>query len=379
MKFKYLKIDLVSNTTYNCHAAKSHPVDVAWLKKNPGKLFNTDVNIAEREMMLRNERNNSCEQNCWAAEDHGAVSPRMYQDGISITHTQSNTAPEIIDLTINSDCNLTCSYCCKEYSNSWRRDIIDHGDYLTDDVRYRATSKDRLLLKISQLEIKETAQYKTLLEEIRLVSPTLKTLTITGGEPFLDNKLMSILCSLPLGKDAIIEIYTGLGVEYKRFERIVQELQQFDNLCIIVSGENIGKLLEFNRYGTRWDDFIKKIELLKLYNINMRFHSTISNLTVFGFTDFFNYFSDSKIVTTFAYQPQMMSPYVLDKESKEKIKQDINILPDDVATLILESIADTPTETERFKIGQFLKQFVARRKDIDLTVFPQSFLTWAGL
>jgi hypothetical protein len=65
MKFKFLKIDLESTTTYNCHAASPHSVDFNWLKNNPGNLFNTNVNVAERQMMLENKRNSSCEQN-WA-------------------------------------------------------------------------------------------------------------------------------------------------------------------------------------------------------------------------------------------------------------------------------------------------------------------------
>ena len=138
MKFKFLKIDLPSKTIYNCHAAAPHRIDFDWLEENPGNLFNTPVNVYEREQMLRNERNKSCEQNCWIAEDAGAVSPRINQNGIEQTHTDPVTDPEIIDLTIGIDCNLTCSYCCKEYSNSWRRDIINNGNYeLTNNTDVR--------------------------------------------------------------------------------------------------------------------------------------------------------------------------------------------------------------------------------------------------
>ena len=64
-KFKYLKVDLVSNATYNCHAAKQHAIDFEWLADNKGNLFNTEINIAERQMMMANQRNSSCEENCW--------------------------------------------------------------------------------------------------------------------------------------------------------------------------------------------------------------------------------------------------------------------------------------------------------------------------
>ena len=379
MKFKYLKIDLESNTTYNCHAAKSYPVDFKWLANNSGNLFNTDNNVNDRAMMLRNERNSSCEQNCWAAEDVGAVSPRIYQGGSTVTHTDTRTHPEIIDLTINGDCNLTCSYCCSEFSSSWRRDLISNGDYPLLDARYKASIKDRALLKISQPQLKATQNYQTLLQEIGLAGPILKKLTITGGEPFLDNELVSTIQSLNLDKNTQVEIYTGLGVGYSRFARLVEELETVNNLLIIVSAESIGKYLEFNRYGSQWDDFIKKINLLKDHNIKMHFQSTITNLTIFGFVDFFNYFANDKIVTTFAYQPRMMAPYVLDPTSKERICNDIETLPEQVKTMILNSIKETPTDAERTNISQFLTEFVNRRKDINLEIFPQSFLKWLEL
>jgi len=379
MKFKYLKIDLESKTTYTCHAATPHDVDFVWLNKNPGELFNNDINVLERGMMLRNERNDSCEQNCWSAEDRGAVSPRLYQDGTEQTHTTIQTTPEIIDLTIGGDCNLTCSYCCKEFSSAWRRDIISNGDYPLNDLRYSANIKDRALLKISQRELKNTKQYQTLLNEIQLASPTLKTLTVTGGEPLLDNSLVEILTNLPLPGSSVIEIYTGLGVDYKRFTKIVENLKQLNNLLIIVSAESIGEFLEFNRYGSGWEDFKKKIDLLKEQKINFRFHCTLTNLTLFGFRQFFDYFNKERIIVTYAYQPEMMAPYVLDSISKQSIQKDIETLPAHIKDPILKSMATDPTEQERIAISTFLKEFVARRADISMGIFPQSFLNWLEL
>ena len=379
MKFKYLKIDLESKTTYTCHAAKSHDVDFVWLNKNPGELFNNDINILEREMMLRNERNASCEQNCWKAEDVGAISPRIYQNGIEQTHAETRTSPEIIDLTIGGDCNLTCSYCCKEFSSAWRRDVINNGDYPLNDLRFKANIKDRVLLKISQRELKNTPQYQTLLNEIQLASPTLKTLTVTGGEPFLDNSLVDIITTLKLPSSSTVEIYTGLGVDYTRFTKITESLKQLSNVLIIVSAESIGEFLEFNRYGSRWEDFKKKIILLQENNINFRFHCTITNLTLFGFKQFFDYFANERIVVTYAYQPIMMAPYVLDTISKQNIQKDIETLPTYIKDPILKSMATEPLEQERTAIGVFLKEFVRRRPDISMSIFPQSFLNWLEL
>lgn len=376
MKFKFLKIDLESRTTYTCHAAAPHSVDFDWLSHNPGQLFNHDTNIAEREMMLANQRNASCEQNCWQAEDQSAVSPRLIQQGTQRTHIDVYAQPEIIDLTINGDCNLTCSYCCKEYSSSWRRDVVDNGDYSVSNDRYRATDKDRVLLKISQPELKQTDRYQSLLDEVALAAPGLKRLVVTGGEPFLDNKLVTTLKKLQLQPSATVEIYTGLGVNISRFAKIINELQSIKNVEIIVSAESVQKFLEFNRYGSNWPDFESKIELLQTSGIKMRFHSTLTNLTLFGFAEFYRYFKDHKIVINFAYQPDMMAPYVLDDKSKQMIIEQLQALPEQLRDPIIKSMTPQPTITNRTDIGKFLKQFVQRRPDLDLVIFPEHFLQW---
>ena len=240
VKFKYLKIDLESKTTYNCHASRPHPVDFAWLSKNTGQIFNIPVNVHERQQMLINERNSSCEQNCWPAEDAGAISPRLYQSGDIKSHSEPVVSPETIDLTIGGDCNLTCSYCSKEYSSAWRRDIANNGQYLLTNKsdRFQLNNKDRILLNISQQQLKSTKQYQQLLTEIKLVAPTLKNLIITGGEPFLDNQLFDILPDLNLSPETTIEIYTGLGVSKSRFTTILSKLESIPNLLLIVSAEN---------------------------------------------------------------------------------------------------------------------------------------------
>lgn len=376
LKFKYLKIDLECSTTYNCHAATPHPVNLTWLKQNPGQLFNTEINVGERKQMLNNERNFSCEQNCWQAEDRGAISPRLYQNEYEKTHTEVFSYPEIIDLTIGADCNLTCSYCCKEFSSAWRRDIANNGNYSIADNRYHITNKDKVLLSISQPELKTTARYAALLNEIRIAAPHLKKLTVTGGEPLLDNNLIEILESLSLSSDAVIEVYTGLGISVSRFKKMIDQISSLQNLSFIISAENIGKLLEFNRYGIKWDQFVEKINIIKEKNIKFKFQATLSNLSIFGFSEFVNQFKDNEIMTTFAYQPSMMAPHVLDDQSKEYL---ITHTPSQYKEMITRSIQPTPTESERNEIGIFLQEFVNRRNDLSLDIFPSTFLNWAGI
>jgi organic radical activating enzyme len=330
-------------------------------------------------MMLNNERNASCEQNCWPAEDKGAISPRLYQNGQSKTHTLINTQPEQVDFTLTSECNLTCSYCCKEYSSAWRRDLAVNGDYKinTNDARYQLTSRDRMMIKISQNEVKNTKQFQQLIAEIKSFAPGLKEIVITGGEPLLDNQLFDVLDAVS-NSSAVINIYSGLGVDVKRFQRMLDKIKQMPKAMISVSAECTHKFYEFNRYGNLWTEFINKIELLQKSNIEFRFSTAISNLTVVGLADFIKHFIDHRIGLVFVNQPSMMAPYVLDVDSKNMILQDIESLPAHYQTQIAQSVQADPSESQRQQMSEFLKEYVARRT-LDASIYPKSFLEWLDI
>lgn len=378
-KFRFVKVDLENRTTYCCHAAKPHPIDFAWLEQNPGELFNTETTVNERLMMLDNVRNSSCEQNCWAAEDRDAVSPRIFERGYIRSHQDIYTYPEIVELAIGSECALSCSYCCKEYSSKWRNDILENGNYaLTGgNIRYEKNNKDKLLAKISQPQKIATPNAKLLMKELEIWAPTMKQLIITGGEPFLNRNLLGLVKKAE--ECPSIRIISGLGVGYTRFERIVKVLSQYPNLELTVSCEGIGKFLEFNRYGTKWDEFSKKIDFLTKSGIKYRFQTTITNLSAFGLVEFYKTYPDQERAMTFVCHPLMMAPYVMDDKSKELILSSIDPLPQVVQDQLRQSMLATPNERQRINIGEFLQEFVRRRPDLSLSIFPDHFLTWAGI
>lgn len=375
-KFKFGKVDLETKQTYNCHAATPHKIDFDWLKANPGQLFNTDINVLERQQMLQNKRNLSCEQNCWPAEDLGLISSRILQLGQEKTHTNPNAQLEVIDLTIGSDCNLSCSYCSKEFSSTWRNDILTNGNYniVSDDLRYTANTFDRVVSQVSQSEKYNSQQYKIILNELRLISYNLNELHITGGEPFLNKFLLDIIESNE--KVPTIKLFTGLGVDYKRFERIIDRLADYKNVKLAVSAENLGALHEFNRYGTKWDDVERKLDLVIKKNVNLMFHSTLSNLTLFGFVDFYNRFNQFYIETDIVNTPIFLKVNNMDNDSKLLLKEQLanSLVPNkDEYIASLDVKFDIEHKTQ---LSKFMFEFIKRRPDLNLNVFPTSFEKW---
>ena len=382
MKFRFLKIDFTKNTVYTCDAAKPIRVDMNWLEANPGQLFNNESTGQDRRLMLENIRNSNCEQNCWPAEDKGSVSPRLNRRGDIKTHNDIIQSPEIIDLTINSECNLSCSYCCKEFSSSWRKDIIKNGEYKITDLsdRYQLTSKDQTLDRISQSEAKSSKNFQILLNEVKLAAPNLKTLYVTGGEPLLDNQLIDILDSIQFNPEINFNLFSGLGVSMSRFSMLLDRLSslsnKYKNFRLKISAESTDKIYEFNRYGNTWQSFQEKIDLLKQRKIKFIFHCTISNLTLFGLSDFLYRYKNIDFTIDFVHQPHMLSPHVLDDSSKRIIREQIKDLECKQVSSLLKAIEPVPTSIEKLNLKEFLLEFTKRRLNLSLTVFPKSFLDW---
>jgi len=376
-KFRLMKIDAEKKLTYNCDPAMPQNIDFTWLEKNPGKLFNSPLVLDERQMMLENKRNSSCEQNCFKAEDVGAVSPRIIRQGYVKSHTNIVTDPEIIDLTIGSDCNLTCSYCCKEYSSAWRNDLLANGDYSTvkvSDNRWTIDTRDLIISRNSQPVRTGAKHFQLLLDEMKLLSETLKTLVITGGEPFLNNSLLTIIEKVKSVPD--IKIFSGLGVEYKRFNQMLDKLKEYTNVRIAISAETLGKMAEFNRYGINYDDFLRKLDLLEEKNIKYIFHSTLSNLTIFDFPNFYNRFKYLVEEYDLVYQPEFMSIYVIDPKSKDKIKEQLSATDFFAKDKIIQSLDLDPTQEQIRNLKMFLTEFTSRRSDLNIDIYPRSFLDW---
>ena len=382
MKFRYLQLDLNTRLVYNCHAAEPHRVDINWLKNNPGQLFNDEINVSERKQMLANERNASCGRTCWPSEDKGYISPRLTQSGVNRTHLDPHVDPEIVNLNLFAECNLSCSYCCKQHSTTWRQDLINNGSYrLTDytDERYALTNFDKVLHKVSRPVIQQSSPYRTLLDEFWLLLPKLKMLDITGGEPLLDNDFFDKLSETVINDDITIRIFTGLKVSQSRLERILTKLSKIKNVVIMVSAENIKEHAEFNRYGTVWEEFESNLALIRQHGIKVEFNATVSALTIFGFVDFANYYKDDTIHLCFVFQPPFMSPNVLDTASKQSIIDSINNLPQIWQDKIAKAISGTPDELHRKNLSEFLKQFVSRRPNLSYNIFPRHFLEWLDI
>jgi len=371
-KFNWLSIDLEKRLSYSCCSAEPTKVNVNWHKSNPGKLFNTPELVDERQDMLNNKAVSSCSSACWVPEAQGLPSRRVTMNSDKKTHTDVIAQPETLNIITGSQCNLTCSYCSKQYSSAWRRDIKDNGVYLANSILQPI---DLLLEKISQSEHYNSVGAEVILSEFKYFT-NLKKIYITGGEPFLYNKLVDLLENI--NSTAEIVCYSGLGVNPIRFKTQLEKIKQFSNVSVCVSAENIDKFHEFNRYGNSYTTFQENFELLKASGIKIKIQSVISNLTIFGLVDFVKPYSDYEILYQFCNSPDYLNISVLDPTSKENLKTVISSSNLPAKDLILDGLSADPTVKQQEDCAFFLKEF-ARRRNLSLDIFPKSMLQWLSI
>jgi organic radical activating enzyme len=378
-KFTFLKIDLEKGLSYNCHAAMPRPIDFQWLRENPGQIFNSEINCNERRQMLNGIRNASCEQNCYPAEDRNQVSTRMLESTTDIRYTTVHTTPKTLDITLFSDCNLSCSYCCKEYSSTWYQDLSKNGAYVLpgfdDPDRFAINIKDQIARKISQNQKLHLEHVQLLLNEVELLKQGVEKITITGGEPFLNSHLLDLVDKVK--EVPTVALFSGLGVNFNKFCKTIDALSDYPNVTLYISGENIEAFYEFNRYGSGWDDFVKRVEYVRQSPINFVFKSTLSNLSLLGFADFIKFAQDDCIIIEFVNHPVFMNVANLDPTNKLSIIDKLHQYPNlPWLEAVVNSVrSNQNTEQHRTLLRQWLHQF-SQRRNINLDFFGRDFLQW---
>jgi organic radical activating enzyme len=377
-KFWWLSVDLAKRQTLSCCSADPVSVDMVWLDQHPGQLFNSPHLQQERTMMLQNQPVASCNTACWQPESQGKSSRRLIFKSDVVAETNVQASPTKLNIIVGNDCNMTCVYCCKQYSSAWLHDLSENGTYHavdTGDDRFKINNVDRILLRVGQKALDKSESTQHLLAEINsmLLSSTITQVVVTGGEPFLYLGLAKLVKSIP--SHIKVAIQSGLGVNSRR---LAQELEKLPaaQIEVGISAETTNQYYEFVRHGNTWKQLVENIQILKDLAIPYSFTSVVSNLTIHGIGDFIKYAQGATIRYSPCNDPDFLSISVLDANSKDQILQAVDQLPPALASMIVKSIAANPTESQRRNLNEYVNEFSKRRNILPSVVLPQSFLEW---
>ena len=370
-KFWWLSLDIEKFQTYSCCSATPQKINFVNIQRDTGQLFNTAILQRERQDMLNGVPVESCAATCWRPESNGLISRRLLYKSDQRTHQTIQSNPEMLNIIVGSDCNMTCVYCCKKYSSSWRRDVQDSAYQVeTLDDRFKFTKLDQLSGYVKQKQISRSRQIELLLDEIDAIcqQQAPKEIHISGGEPFLWIELESLLSRLPSSSQ--ICIFTGLGVNQTRFQNQLKILQKYTNVTVEVSAESVGPLYEFVRSGNTWDRFCDNIRELDRSGIFYSYNAVVSNLTVLGIADFEKFIGNKEIEYSICQDPDFLAVHVLDETTKDWVRKNTN------NQLIMDAIDTKATDLQIKNLYNYITDF-ANRRSIDLAkIYPESFIKW---
>jgi len=374
-KFTDMMVSVQSRLLYNCCKAYPERVDLDWLEQNPGRLFYTDTMLADRKLMLEGNSCASCHHGCYKYEEQGLSSTRLQQDNHEVI-SDTGAPLKHLQISLSTDCNMTCMYCGPEWSTSWQKDIKKNGAHELIGFKLDNNNFSDLWAKIKQKSRStDSIFFDLLLKEIKLADG-LESISILGGEPLLNNQLEAVIDA---SGDKKILITTGLGVSHSRLSNLLKKIKN-RKIRFMVSGETTGKFFELIRYGTKWGDFKERVRMIEDNGHEIGFISTMSNISTLDFSKFYEtYHKQHKIqVNTMSERPFLM-PHVLDDRSKENFileTRSLNNVPQ--FQDILRSTGIDPSETDRSNLGNYLKQFSSRRS-MDISFLPEHFRKWCGL
>ncbi len=374
-KFTELQVHVQGRLLYNCCKAYPERVNLEWLEANPGKLFHTDTMIKDRKLMLENKSCVSCHYGCYRYEEQGLISTRIKLKTNKFISDPKAPLKHLV-IALSTDCNLTCAYCSPEWSSSWQKDIEKNGNYELTDFKIKNDNFAKLWSKIKQKSRStESKFFHLLLKEISLAKD-LEVIGMMGGEPLLHNQLEMFLEQI---EDKKITITTGLGVSLSRLSRLLKKMKG-KKIGFFVSGETTGSFFEFLRYGASWEDFLTKVKMISDYGFKIGFISTISNISLFDFTNFYNTFHNSyNIWINSMHEKPFLMPHVIDDKSKDDfIKTSKKYENTKTFQNILKSLNVDVNEIDRINLGNYVKQFSSRRS-IDISFLPEHFRKWCNL
>jgi len=370
-KFTDLEVHVQGRLLYNCCRAYPERISIDWLEQNPGRLFHTDTMLQDRKLMLEDKPCASCDFGCYKYERQGGMSTRL-TDKSDVFISDPESPLRHLQIVLSTDCNLTCAYCGPQWSTSWHRDIEKNGPY-DAGADLQSNNWSRLWSRIKQKSRSTDRKFFELVMKEIALAKDLKTINVVGGEPLLNNSLESLLDQIT---DQELSITSGLGVSTARLKNFVKKIKN-RKVKFYVSAESTGRTFEFLRHGISWKDFLERIDLLNDHGVETAFSSTITNVSLFNFFDFYQMFKDKhQIKLNWVIERPWMMPHVIDDHSKQKFIEDTEgykNLPE--FKQILKSLKVEADDKDRKILGKFIKQF-AKRRNISVDFLPKHFRDW---
>ena len=188
--------------------------------------------------------------------------------------------PSNIDIRVGTICNLKCIHCGTGASSKWNEDKAMLNKYPNTekyDIDNKWIEQDSFIWD----NIKENLKYT-------------KRFNFLGGEPFANkqhNKFIETISQSKYAKDITLSyVSNGTLLTEKMFDHLIR----FKQVIIRLSLDAIGTPGEYFRFPIKWNNFVKKLELMQNFaekneHLDIGVQWTCSNISIFYLVDTYDY------------------------------------------------------------------------------------------
>jgi sulfatase maturation enzyme AslB (radical SAM superfamily) len=232
-------------------------------------VMNSDRFVTLRSRMLTDRRSRECSF-CYRREKEGLESPRQEAnkkwklDRSKLCNTIETFAPQYIDIRLTNVCNLKCRMCDAFFSSSIANEVKEIYGLVEPNYVYGTRKKN--------------------IETILSCLNTVEKIYFAGGEPLQMPEHYRIIDELIAIGNTNIEIKYNTNftkLVYKGRD-VIDLWSNFTNVTVGASLDACGRVAEYVRHGTKWEDIISNYERFRVHakHVNFLITSTVQFTTV---------------------------------------------------------------------------------------------------
>jgi MoaA/NifB/PqqE/SkfB family radical SAM enzyme len=334
------------------------------MDEDPKDIFVGDELEKLRKNLQKGIRVESC-NSCWKVEDGGGISSRReilaWHQHKFLDRLIEHPTIESLDIKCGNVCNFKCRS-CNELSSS-----LIATENLKKDPSLSNTNRIKILQNKGrwfELNLNNTH------DKILSLLDNVEQVDFYGGEPFLSRSLEPMLdYMIEMGRASKIRLHFNTnGSIFPK--KIVKKLQQFYNVDIGISIDDIGQRFEIIR-GGEWQEILQNIKLFQQLNhdqFTVHFFCTVSVLNVLYIDQLLDWANSSgmRILLNFVNNPEYLSIENLTVDAKQAVlKKYCNSLDCNLQVIV---------NKVKNSLGSDGKTFVQETKLLDL-LRSQNFKT----
>jgi len=312
----------------NCNTGNNQQPDYGNMRDYDSHtdIINQDHFKQLRLNMLEGTESTEC-QFCYDTERHGGESFRqsknsMLDQMITMDEIKTMTGPDgtltdfkqrYWDVRFSNVCNLSCRMCGPEYSHTWAQEVNEtfNGKHI---VKAQDSDEwDQIVEKYGPLD-------------------QLYDIYFAGGEVLFQKEHWQMLDHLiQIGKtDVMIMYVTNLTkLDYDSY-KLLDYLPKFRDVTFTVSMDGTGDLLEYIRWGAKWDQIVNNLNTLKqLPNVNLRVNHVTMWYNILALPDTLEFIFGNDY---------LQEPHQLDLYVAHEPENHIGALPEDLKLVAIEQI-----------------------------------------